>query len=153
MSSGAPIRLLPVILALVASTLYVTAYLAQEPAAGTCSDRLVGFSQCLSYVSISPNNISLSPSSRCCEVFSMALAAGEANCLCYLVRRPLILGFPLNLTRLFSLTSLCPMGNGRSEANGSFETLCSGTIENFHTSLSWFWKNLTFLTCVRRKIF
>ncbi|KAL6963263.1 hypothetical protein U1Q18_049352, partial [Sarracenia purpurea var. burkii] len=94
-------------------------------AAGGCSDEVVGFSACLPYISSPPNNISSSPSSQCCDVFSSAFETGVANCLCYLVRRPLLFGFPLNSTRLLSLSSLCPLRDDGSIASSSIEELCS----------------------------
>lgn len=93
-----------------------------------CSAELVAFSPCLPFVASSPNNISSSPSSDCCTIFSSAFDAGATSCLCYLVRRNTFFGFPLNSTRLFSLSSLCPLANAGSNANGSLQSLCSGSI-------------------------
>ncbi|XP_052188872.1 uncharacterized protein LOC127799158 [Diospyros lotus] len=111
---------------LIASTISFSVASQPPVAHGDCTDELVTFSQCLPYVSSSPNNASSSPSAQCCEVLSSASAAGNANCLCHIVQRPLLLGFPLNLTRLLSLSSVCPLWNHGSTENGSLETLCSG---------------------------
>ncbi|CAJ1926152.1 unnamed protein product [Sphenostylis stenocarpa] len=92
--------------------------LAGSGAAGEgCREELISFSACLEYVSYPPNNLTESASERCCEAFSWGV---ESVCLCYVVRDPLILGFPLNTTRLLSLSSLCP-----SPFSTSFPFLCS----------------------------
>ncbi|KAG5554666.1 hypothetical protein RHGRI_012278 [Rhododendron griersonianum] len=125
-----PLSLLSLLL-LLTSTLTASPSPSQPPtAAGPtgCSAELVAFSPCLPFVASSPNNISSSPSSDCCSVFSSAFDAGAASCLCYLVRRNTFFGFPLNSTRLFSLSSLCPLANAGSNANGSLLSLCSGSI-------------------------
>ncbi|XP_059628537.1 non-specific lipid transfer protein GPI-anchored 25 [Cornus florida] len=105
--------------------LLAVASTAPPPAKG-CSDEIVSFSPCLPYVSSSPNNSSSSPSIQCCDVFSSAFDTGDADCLCYLSRRPLLLGFPVNSTRLFSLSSLCPPKNAESQTRGSLQSICSG---------------------------
>jgi len=85
-----------------------------------CREDLISFSGCLSYVSYPPNNLTESASEKCCMAFSRAV---ESVCICYVVGDPLILGFPLNTTRLFSLSSLCP-----SPFSASFPALCSSSI-------------------------
>ncbi|KAG8370232.1 hypothetical protein BUALT_Bualt14G0095600 [Buddleja alternifolia] len=82
---------------------------------------------CLPYVADSPNNLTNSPPPQCCDDVSAAFSSGAAFCLCYFVRRPNIFGFPLNSTKLLSLTSVCPMNDRSSDANFSLETLCSGS--------------------------
>ncbi|KAL2349460.1 hypothetical protein Fmac_003460 [Flemingia macrophylla] len=84
-----------------------------------CKEELTSFSACLPYVSYPPNNLTESASENCCTAFSSAM---EPMCLCYLLRDPLILGFPLNSSRLLSLPSLCPSSNATS---ASFPFLCS----------------------------
>ncbi|CAA2998377.1 non-specific lipid transfer protein-like 1 isoform X2 [Olea europaea var. sylvestris] len=91
----------------------------------TCSDELVTFSPCLPYISAFPNNISEIPPPQCCDDVSITFASGSAVCLCYLVRRPGILGFPLNYTKLMSITSVCPEKRHGSKANFSLKFLCS----------------------------
>ncbi|KAK6913958.1 Bifunctional inhibitor/plant lipid transfer protein/seed storage helical domain [Dillenia turbinata] len=100
--------------------------------AGGCSDKLVAFSPCLPYVSLPPNSIMPSPSWQCCNIFAANLESGDSECLCYLLIQPLILGFPLNTTRLISLSSLCQWRNLTS--SGSLESLCSGDSSTVPTS-------------------
>ncbi|KAM4115887.1 hypothetical protein ACJW30_02G007700 [Castanea mollissima] len=99
------------------------------PPPSSCSDELVLFSPCLSYVSSPPNNLSNTASDSCCDAFSSALNSTNGVCLCYLVRQPSILGFPVNDTRVLSLSSVCPIGedNNSSIKIGSLESLCSGS--------------------------
>ncbi|KAI5440262.1 non-specific lipid transfer protein GPI-anchored 25 [Lathyrus oleraceus] len=73
---------------------------------GGCTDQLILFSPCLSYVSSPPNNLSETASSKCCGAFSSSFAPNSL-CFCYLLRDNHILGFPMNSTRLLSLSSLC----------------------------------------------
>ncbi|KAH7842722.1 hypothetical protein Vadar_008404 [Vaccinium darrowii] len=109
-----------------ASTLPTVASPPTTAGSTSCTSELVAFSPCLPYVASPPNNISSSPSSDCCGVFSLAFDTGAANCLCYAVRRPAFFGFPLNSTKLFSLSSLCPLQSAGSNVNRSLESLCSG---------------------------
>ncbi|KAL6522661.1 hypothetical protein OROHE_016508 [Orobanche hederae] len=90
-----------------------------------CSDKLVTFSACLPFVAVSPNNLTNSPPPQCCDILSAAFGDDSAICLCYLVLRPGILGFPLNSTNLLSLTSVCPLKDQTSRANFSLKALCS----------------------------
>ncbi|KAL7144760.1 hypothetical protein ABFS83_07G033800 [Erythranthe nasuta] len=92
-----------------------------------CSDELVAFSTCLPYVAVPPNNRTDSPPPQCCDQVSSAFRDGSAICLCYFVLRPKILGFPLDSTKILSLTSVCALDDRNSEANFSMETLCSGS--------------------------
>ncbi|CAI9108747.1 OLC1v1008427C1 [Oldenlandia corymbosa var. corymbosa] len=64
-----------------------------------CSDELVVFSNCLSYISSSPNNTTTKPS---------------------------LLGFPVNSTKILSLSSRCPVIDHGTKANFSIKALCSG---------------------------
>ncbi|KAI5383412.1 hypothetical protein KIW84_070710 [Lathyrus oleraceus] len=73
---------------------------------GGCTDQLILFSPCFSYVSSLPNNLTETPSTKCCDAFSSSFAPNSL-CFCYLLRDNHILGFPLNSTRLLSLSSLC----------------------------------------------
>ncbi|KAK4425650.1 hypothetical protein Salat_1759000 [Sesamum alatum] len=92
-----------------------------------CSDELVTFSTCLPYVAVFPNNLTDSPSPLCCDDVAAVFGNGSYICLCYVLLRPKILGFPLNSTKLLSLTSVCPLKDRSSKANFSLETLCSGS--------------------------
>ncbi|KZV29875.1 hypothetical protein F511_15839 [Dorcoceras hygrometricum] len=97
------------------------------PHPSACSDELVTFTTCLPYVSVSPNNLTESPPPQCCDDISTAFSTGSAVCLCYFLLRPGILGFPLNSTKLMSLTSVCPLKERGSKVNFSLEALCSET--------------------------
>ncbi|KAL0725018.1 hypothetical protein Bca4012_039617 [Brassica carinata] len=88
----------------------------------TCTEELVMFSPCLPYVSAPPNNMSLTPDPLCCSVFSTSVHSGAGNCLCYLLRQPMILGFPLVRSRLISLSQICITDQSSDE---SLESLCS----------------------------
>ncbi|KAG2325129.1 hypothetical protein Bca52824_007857 [Brassica carinata] len=88
----------------------------------TCTEELVMFSPCLPYVSAPPNNMSLTPDPLCCSVFSTSVHSGAGNCLCYLLRQPMILGFPLVRSRLLSLSQICITDQSSDE---SLESLCS----------------------------
>ncbi|GMP77111.1 hypothetical protein CsSME_00033497 [Camellia sinensis var. sinensis] len=104
-------------------------------AARDCSGAVVAFSPCLPFISSPPNNVSSSLSSQCCDIFNSLFDNRGADCLCYFVRQPLILGFPLNSTRLLSLSSRCPLTNSGSNTNGSLESLCSAhrlSLPNIH---------------------
>ncbi|KAK9054833.1 hypothetical protein SSX86_025912 [Deinandra increscens subsp. villosa] len=99
-----------------------------SPAPGGCADSVISFSPCLPYISAPPNDLSDEPSSQCCDIFDGAFDADEADCLCYLVRQNSLLGFPLNVTKLLSLSDLCSVKNN-SQANGTYnslESICSG---------------------------
>ncbi|CAA7045338.1 unnamed protein product [Microthlaspi erraticum] len=87
----------------------------------TCTEELVMFSPCLPYVSAPPNNMSETPNPLCCSVFSTSVNSSSGICLCYLLRQPLILGFPLDRSRLLSLSQIC---NDHS-SDESLESLCS----------------------------
>ncbi|XP_004298282.1 PREDICTED: uncharacterized protein LOC101305554 [Fragaria vesca subsp. vesca] len=95
----------------------------------SCADELVRFSPCLSYMASPPNNLSDSPASKCCEAFSSAEESGSAVCLCYLVQDPPMLGFPVTVARVLSLSSVCPRRNSTSAPSSSLKSLCSEVPE------------------------
>ncbi|KAI7729920.1 hypothetical protein M8C21_022355, partial [Ambrosia artemisiifolia] len=104
----------------------------EEGGGGGCADSVISFSPCLPYISAPPNNLSTDPSSQCCETFDSAFDSDEAQCLCYLVRQTTLLGFPLNLTKLFSLSDICPspalLINNNNDTNSiSLRSICSGS--------------------------
>ncbi|CAF2096733.1 BnaA05g35420D [Brassica napus] len=99
----------------------VTETQAPSPLALTCTEELVMFSPCLPYVSAPPNNISDAPDPLCCSAFSTSVHSGAGNCLCYLLRQPMILGFPLDRSRLLSLSQIC----SDLSSDESFESICS----------------------------
>ncbi|GAB4851058.1 hypothetical protein Ancab_030356 [Ancistrocladus abbreviatus] len=90
---------------------------------GGCADKVVSFSPCLSYVSAPPNNSSSSPTSTCCRAYCSISDSSQASCLCYLLREPSMLSFPLDISRLLSLSSICQRKN---RTNGSLDQICSG---------------------------
>ncbi|VVB01124.1 unnamed protein product [Arabis nemorensis] len=87
----------------------------------TCTEELVMFSPCLPYVSAPPNNLSDTPNPICCSVFSSSVRTNAGKCLCYLLRQPMILGFPLDRSRLLSISQICT----DHSSDESFESLCS----------------------------
>ncbi|KAL3328891.1 hypothetical protein AABB24_036152 [Solanum stoloniferum] len=93
----------------------------------SCADELVAFSPCLPYISDPPNNISDSPPFQCCDNFSAAFMDNTTICLCYLIRNPQLLGFPISSMKLLSLTSMCPVEEKEGTENLSLESLCSGS--------------------------
>ncbi|KAI3752004.1 hypothetical protein L2E82_23103 [Cichorium intybus] len=103
-----------------------------SPVPGGCADSVISFSPCLPFISAPPNDLSDEPSSQCCDIFNGAFAAGEAECLCYLVRQNTLLGFPLNTSKMLSLSDLCPVNNNSqgskaNNTNSSLKSICSGS--------------------------
>ncbi|XP_047983536.1 non-specific lipid transfer protein GPI-anchored 25 [Salvia hispanica] len=90
-----------------------------------CTDELVVLSSCLPFIGASPNNRTEIPPPECCADVSDAFTNGSAICLCYFILEPNILGFPLNSSKLLSLTSLCARNDQNSTANFSLQKLCS----------------------------
>ncbi|KAJ0233062.1 Non-specific lipid transfer protein GPI-anchored 25 [Hirschfeldia incana] len=116
-----------IILAITFSSSSAVAETTQPPSsssqpAPTCSEELVMFSPCIPYVSAPPNNVSDTPEALCCSVFSSSVHSTAGNCLCYLLRDPMTLGFPLDRSRLLSLSQICSEFKSSDE---SFESLCS----------------------------
>ncbi|XP_044487150.1 vegetative cell wall protein gp1 [Mangifera indica] len=110
---------LTALLPLLTFTLFL-ATSAQLPEPDGCSAVLVAFSPCLPYVSAPPNNKAETVPSHCCDVVNSAFDSGYGDCLCEPIRQPLFFGFPMNETRLRSLSSVCQ----------SPESICSsGTSE------------------------
>ncbi|KAI9089721.1 hypothetical protein K1719_029014 [Acacia pycnantha] len=93
--------------------------------APACTDELVLFSPCLYYVASPPNDLADAVSAKCCNAFSAAVKWNAAVCFCYLLQEPPIFGFPLNRTRLLSLSSDCPLADGESDRAPSLSSLCS----------------------------
>lgn len=91
---------------------------------GICKDELVSFSDCLPYTAAPPNNSSSSASTDCCHKFSNIIVAGNGFCLCYLVEEPKMLGFPLNTSRILSLSSLCLQRTATSQRILSLQSIC-----------------------------
>uniref|UniRef100_A0A7N0VAT9 Bifunctional inhibitor/plant lipid transfer protein/seed storage helical domain-containing protein n=1 Tax=Kalanchoe fedtschenkoi TaxID=63787 RepID=A0A7N0VAT9_KALFE len=125
--------LTPSLLSFVFVALVVTVASASSPpppaqlAGEDCTGEIVRFSACLPYVSSYPNNISSSASSACCHSFSSAFGSGDGVCFCYLLRQPLVLGFPVNVTRILSLTSVCSPPYASSLTNSSLASVCNAS--------------------------
>ncbi|CAH1444078.1 non-specific lipid transfer protein GPI-anchored 25 [Lactuca sativa] len=103
-----------------------------SPPPGGCADSVISFSPCLPFISAPPNDLSDEPSSQCCDIFNGAFASGKAECLCYLVRQNTLLGFPLNASKLLSLSDLCLLNNDTqashaNNASTSLQSICSGS--------------------------
>ncbi|RVX22367.1 hypothetical protein CK203_001208 [Vitis vinifera] len=126
MNSTSPAHSNAIISLLLLTMIALCSTAAQLPAGG-CAGELIAFSPCLPFVSSPPNNVTSSASSQCCGVFSSAFESADGACLCYLIQQPLILGFPLNATKLLALSSLCPPGNATSARNASLESFCIGS--------------------------
>ncbi|KAK9725510.1 hypothetical protein RND81_05G149300 [Saponaria officinalis] len=77
-------------------------------ATAACTTEVVSFSACLPYTAMPPNNLTSSASSDCCDSFSGILAS-NVSCFCTLIGEPSVFGFPLNFTRILSLSSVCPL--------------------------------------------
>ncbi|KAJ0034182.1 hypothetical protein Pint_24784 [Pistacia integerrima] len=105
------------VLRLLTFTLFVATSV-QLPLPDGCSPVLVAFSPCLQYVSAPPNNMAETVPSQCCDAVNSAFNSGHGDCLCEPLRQPLIFGFPLNETRLRSLSSVC-------HTSCSLESICS----------------------------
>ncbi|PKI39492.1 hypothetical protein CRG98_040101 [Punica granatum] len=94
----------------------------------SCSTAIILFSPCLPYISSPPNDLDSRVTPYCCRAYSLVLVSGSGICLCYLLREPDMLGFPLNNTRLISLSSDCSLLNVSFVNRGSLESLCSGKL-------------------------
>ena len=99
---------------------------AKESPPSACADERVRVSPCLSYAASPPNNLSDAPPSKCCDAFSSAVESGRAVCLCYLIQDPTMLGFPVSVTRVLSLSSVCSLRNSTTTST-PLESLCSGS--------------------------
>ncbi|KAJ6721520.1 BIFUNCTIONAL INHIBITOR/LIPID-TRANSFER PROTEIN/SEED STORAGE 2S ALBUMIN SUPERFAMILY PROTEIN [Salix viminalis] len=109
--------------AVLTSMLLLLATAAPSPASAPgCSDELVAFSPCLGYVSAPPNRETDTATSQCCDAFSKGFNSSAGNCFCYLIKQPLIFGFPLDESRVIALTSVCSLSS-----LVSLDSLCSGS--------------------------
>ncbi|XP_050216721.1 non-specific lipid transfer protein GPI-anchored 25 [Mercurialis annua] len=89
-----------------------------------CTDELVAISPCLGYISTEPNNLTQTPNSQCCDALQKAFNSSAGNCFCYLQKKPLIFGFPLNQSRLVSLPSIC-LAAAATESKSDLDSICS----------------------------
>ncbi|KAI3979774.1 hypothetical protein MKX01_013869 [Papaver californicum] len=81
---------------------------------------------CLPYISSSPNNLTDEVPSSCCDRYKSTYGTGSVACLCHLVKEPCLLGFPVNITRMFELSTVCPFA---IPVNGSsLEVLCEAIL-------------------------
>ncbi|XP_031475285.1 non-specific lipid transfer protein GPI-anchored 25-like isoform X2 [Nymphaea colorata] len=116
------LAVMPLILAAITEPQVVRA---AEAPSSDCAETLVAFSPCLPFVSSSPNNLTSSPPPGCCKPVNDAFRT-DAACLCHLVFNRSLLGFPLNVTRLVALSSLCRSspGDNRDDDSSSLSRLC-----------------------------
>ncbi|KAA0040813.1 hypothetical protein IC582_001836 [Cucumis melo] len=106
------------------------AVVAMSPPPGCTTRELLLLSPCLPFISAPPNNLSDTVPSECCDAFSSAYSAGGGICLCYFLREPQILGFPLNRTKLIALSSFCPPNDENGmylEKNSSLDSVCAAS--------------------------
>nr|CAD1841678.1 unnamed protein product [Ananas comosus var. bracteatus] len=124
---------------------------AAEPAPSSCAAEIVGISACLPLVVAAPPITAAAnataaaaaaaeaaPSDACCDAFLRGLVGGGAACLCHLLRDPLLLGFPINASRIASLFSSCGAPNPSDSADSSFSEMCneSQSLPPFR-SITW----------------
>ncbi|OAY79579.1 hypothetical protein ACMD2_23224 [Ananas comosus] len=112
---------------------------AADPAPSSCAAEIVGISACLPLVVAAPAITAAAnataaaaaaeaaPSDACCDAFLRGLVGGGAACLCHLFRDPLLLGFPINASRIASLFSSCGAPNPSDSADSSFSEMCNGS--------------------------
>ncbi|KAJ8470829.1 hypothetical protein OPV22_025172 [Ensete ventricosum] len=116
-----------VALALAAIALIVAAR--SPPAPIGCVEELVAASACLPHVAALPEEARAppAPSAACCKAVLAALlgAGGGPACLCHLIRRPGLFGFPVNASRVAALFSSCSSFWSPVAAN-SFTAFCRG---------------------------
>ncbi|GLT99612.1 hypothetical protein SLE2022_170410 [Rubroshorea leprosula] len=87
---------------------------APSPPHPDCVAELVAFSPCLPYVSASPNNFMATVPLQCCDAISSAFNSTGDYCFFFLLRQPVIFGFPLNVSRVLSLSPVCSVRTGYS---------------------------------------
>ncbi|OVA15354.1 Bifunctional inhibitor/plant lipid transfer protein/seed storage helical domain [Macleaya cordata] len=75
---------------------------------GCSADLIRRVLACLSYIAYRPYNLPSVLASLCCNLFTSAFHTGSATCLCHLILQPSLLGFPLNITQVLALSSVCP---------------------------------------------
>jgi Probable lipid transfer len=91
-----------------------------------CALSLVELSPCLPYIAGPPTHPTLAPSVICCGTFYQAIVNAGPSCMCYLMRDPLILGFPIDTGRLVSMVPSCRINNTSSAVRWLYDT-CRGT--------------------------
>ncbi|XP_022138533.1 uncharacterized protein LOC111009674 [Momordica charantia] len=121
---------MPLFLSLIAFltvSMSVVAMSARSPVTGCTTRELLLLSPCLPFISAPPNNLSDTVPSACCDAFSSAYDSAGGICLCYFLREPQILGFPLNSSKLIALSSLCPLSGVLSENHSSLNSICAAS--------------------------
>ncbi|CAL9104648.1 unnamed protein product [Musa textilis] len=102
-------RAVALALALAAIALIIAAR--SPPAPIGCVGELVAASACLPHVAALSEEAQAppAPSAACCKAVLAALlgAGGGPACLCHLIRRPGLFGFPVNASRIAALFSSC----------------------------------------------
>ncbi|XP_026422015.1 uncharacterized protein LOC113318106 isoform X2 [Papaver somniferum] len=93
-----------------------------------CSNELTELAVCLPYISSPPNNLTDEVPSSCCDRYISSYGTGYVTCLCHLVREPCLLGFPVDITRMFALSTVC---HSAIPVDGiSLEVLCEAILPN-----------------------
>lgn len=100
-------------------------------AATRCAATIVSISPCLPHVAAVAPPLAGSPpapTDACCVAFLRAVSpsaagGGGEGCLCHLLRNPLLLGFPIDATRLAALLPACAAGNAFAAATVEAATL------------------------------
>lgn len=93
-----------------------------------CALSLVSLSPCLSYIAGPPNHAATAPSVICCGTFYQTIITSGPACVCYLVRDPLILGFPIDTGRLVAMFPSCGVNNTATAIRWLYDT-CRGIYE------------------------
>ncbi|KAF3325189.1 putative lipid transfer [Carex littledalei] len=94
-----------------------------------CALSLVALSPCLSYIAGPPNRAASSPSVICCGTFYQTIMTAGPACVCYLVRDPLILGFPIDTGRLVAMFPSCGVNNTATAVRWLYDTCRVTEIE------------------------
>ncbi|OVA19785.1 Bifunctional inhibitor/plant lipid transfer protein/seed storage helical domain [Macleaya cordata] len=93
-----------------------------------CTEELTEMSPCLPYISSPQSNLSSSPSNSCCVQFNWAFDTGRVTCLCHLIHQPFLMGFHVSVTRILSLSSICPRTDAaKFPSRISLKDFCEGT--------------------------
>nr|XP_018684906.1 PREDICTED: uncharacterized protein LOC103991057 [Musa acuminata subsp. malaccensis] len=104
-------RTVAVALALAVAAIALIVAARSPPAPIGCFEELVAASACLPHVAALPEEARAppAPSAACCKAVLAAVlgADGGPPCLCHLIRRPGLFGFPVNASRIAALFSSC----------------------------------------------
>lgn len=104
-------RAVAVALALAVAAIALIVAARSPPAPIGCVEELLAASACLPHVAALPEEARAppAPSAACCKAVLAAVlgAGGGPACLCHLIRRPGLFGFPVNASRIAALFSSC----------------------------------------------